>query len=121
MPLRPPRLSRALLVAFLALGGCAQRPFVIPPGPGPSPVPVPTPTPSPTIEGHVVTPAEFEAVALGSTEAALVARFGQPVRIVPLADEGVKSYVYHASLPTDSTRLVSFWFRSGLLVNKVNY
>ncbi len=58
-------LSRLGLLLALTLSACVAPRYVEPPRPGPGP------EPTPIVEGHVVTPEEFEAVLVGSPEAAM--------------------------------------------------
>lgn len=104
-------------------GGASPQPPPVPPRPGPVEPPAPLPPrPTPTPSGHIVMQAEFEAVPAGSTEAAVRALFGAPVQAAPLPQEGVEmSLLYRASTPADATRWAEFWFRAGVLVNKVLY
>lgn len=104
----------AALVAALALLGCTPQ-AVLPPAP------IPAPGPVEPAAGHVVTEAEFEAVALGTAEAEIMARFGPPVRVVVLAEEQARSYVYRATTAADPTRTAGFWVRDGVVVNRVLY
>lgn len=65
------------LLAVLFLGvGCtpAVVPVVPVPPPGPQPDPTPTPTPTPVVEE--IAPEAWDAVALGMTEAEVVAKVG---------------------------------------------
>lgn len=106
----------ALLLGVLAVpfGGC-DRPIIIdPPAPTPGPGPGPTPTPQPTPSGHVVTVAEFEGIALGTSEADLVAAFGQPFRKSAIGQPGTSAFLY---LSTESL-IAEFWILNGRVVNK---
>ena len=112
------KTTRPVLVALLAVlglcGGCPSAPLL-----------PPVPPPGPSIEepplGHVVTQAEFDSIALGSSEEALTALVGKPRRNVPLLEEGVRAYVYTAYTAADPSITAEFWIRDGLVVNKVLY
>jgi len=118
--------TRTLLGALLAvlLAACGSVGPVVPPprpSPGPAPIVEPTPSPGPTRPGRVVTEAEANAVPMGSGEAAIVALFGRPVRVVALPEDGVRMLVYHASTPTDPTRFAEFWLTDNRLTRTVVY
>lgn len=72
------RLLLSLLAALVI--GCGCTPAIVPvvpvPPPGPTPEPTPDPTPTPTPVVEEITAAAWDAVALGMTEAEVVAKAG---------------------------------------------
>jgi hypothetical protein len=106
--------------APLAFAACAGPRFEPPPTPYPTPTPQPGPVePQPT--GRVLTEAEVDGVALGTTEADLVSRFGRPMAATRLDSQNAVAFVYAAKTVNDPTRFAEFWLRGGVVVHKVVY
>ena len=113
-------VALAVLAPFLWLQAvaCNARGPVLPPEPRP-PVVKPVEPPTPPVTSRVVTEAEFLAFENGAALASIRAKFGEPVRVVRLAEEGVDVYVYRARTPEDPTKTAEFWIKDGVLVNSV--